>query len=115
MGVTYDAGALIGAERNDRRMWALHAGYLAEEVLPTVPANVLAQAWTGGSSRVNLARMLRPCSIESMDEDRARRGHIGSPRSGRPRCRRGSVAPSRDRLIPSVLDRRQAGRVTMRP
>lgn len=73
MGVTYDAGALIAAERNDRRMWALHAGYLAEEVLPTVPANVLAQAWRGGSSQVNLARMLRPCSIESMDEDRARR------------------------------------------
>jgi hypothetical protein len=26
-------------------MWALHAGYLAEEVIPAVPAPVLAQAW----------------------------------------------------------------------
>jgi hypothetical protein len=24
-GVTYDTGALVAAERNDRRMWALHA------------------------------------------------------------------------------------------
>jgi len=28
-GVTYDTGALIAADRNDRRMWALHAGFLA--------------------------------------------------------------------------------------
>jgi hypothetical protein len=24
-GVTYDTGALLAAERNDRRMWSLHA------------------------------------------------------------------------------------------
>ena len=24
-GVTYDTGALVAAERNNRRMWALHA------------------------------------------------------------------------------------------
>ena len=35
-GVTYDTGALIAAERNDRSLWALHAGFLAEEVVPTV-------------------------------------------------------------------------------
>ncbi len=44
-GVTYDTGALIAAERNDRRMWSLHAGFLAEEVAPVVPAPVLAGAW----------------------------------------------------------------------
>jgi hypothetical protein len=33
-GVTYDTGALVAAERNNRQMWALHAGYLAEEVIP---------------------------------------------------------------------------------
>jgi hypothetical protein len=42
-GVTYDSGALVAAERNTRQMWALHAGYLAEGVIPTVPAAVLAQ------------------------------------------------------------------------
>jgi hypothetical protein len=45
MGVTYDTGALIAADRNDREMWALHAGFLAEEVSPTVPAPVVAEAW----------------------------------------------------------------------
>jgi hypothetical protein len=47
-GVTYDTGALVAAERNNRQMWALHAGYLAEEIIPTVPAGVLAEAWRGG-------------------------------------------------------------------
>jgi hypothetical protein len=51
MGVTYDTGALIAADRNDRAMWALHAGFLAEETAPTVPAPVLADAWGGGRVR----------------------------------------------------------------
>ena len=38
--VTYDTGALVAAERNDRAMWALHAAFLAEEVVPAVPAPV---------------------------------------------------------------------------
>jgi hypothetical protein len=46
-GITYDTGALVAAEGNSRRMWALHAGYLAEEVIPAVPAPVLAEAWRG--------------------------------------------------------------------
>jgi hypothetical protein len=52
-GITYDAGALIAAERNDRRMWALHAGFLAEEVAPVVPVPVLAEAWRGGARQAN--------------------------------------------------------------
>jgi hypothetical protein len=28
--VTYDTGALVAADHNDRRMWALHAGFLAK-------------------------------------------------------------------------------------
>ena len=51
-GVTYDTGALIAADRNDRRMWALHAGFLAE-VSPTVPTPVLAEA--GAAARVRRA------------------------------------------------------------
>jgi hypothetical protein len=35
-GVTYDTGALVAAETDSRRMWALHAGYLDEEVVPLV-------------------------------------------------------------------------------
>ena len=71
-GVTYDTGALVAAERNNRQMWALHAGYLAEEVIPTVPAPVLAEAWRGGSRQASLSRLLRMCDTEPLSEDLAR-------------------------------------------
>jgi predicted nucleic acid-binding protein len=71
-GVTYDTGALVAAERNDRRMWALHAGLLAEEVVPTVPAPVLAEAWRGGARQASLARLLASCDVEPMSEQQAR-------------------------------------------
>lgn len=71
-GVTYDTGALIAADHNDRRMWALHAGFLAEEVSPTVPAPVLAEAWRGGSRQASLTRFLALCSLEEMSEQQAK-------------------------------------------
>lgn len=71
-GVTYDTGALLAAERLDRRMWALHAGYLTEAVVPTVPAPVLAEAWRGGARQAGLSRLLAPCEVEPMTEERAR-------------------------------------------
>jgi hypothetical protein len=74
-GVTYDTGALVAAERDNRQMWALHAGYLAEEVIPTVPAPVLAEAWRGGSRQASLSRLLRMCDTEPMSEELAR--HVG--------------------------------------
>jgi hypothetical protein len=71
-GVTYDTGAFVAAERNDRRMWALHAGFLAEEVVPAVPAPVLAEAWRGGPRQASLSRLLAMCAVEPMSEDQAR-------------------------------------------
>jgi hypothetical protein len=71
-GVTYDTGALVAAERNNRQMWALHAGYLAEEVIPTAPAPVLAEAWRGGSRQASLSRLLRACDTEPMSENLAK-------------------------------------------
>lgn len=71
-GVTYDTGALIAADRNDRRMWALHAGFLAEEAVVTVPSAVVAEAWRGGSRQANLARLLALCEIEDLTYEQAR-------------------------------------------
>ncbi|MGQ0521927.1 MAG: twitching motility protein PilT [Actinomycetota bacterium] len=71
-GVTYDTGALVAGERNDRRMWALHAGFLVEEILPVVPAPVLAEAWRGGARQASLARLLALCDVEPMSEEQAR-------------------------------------------
>ena len=72
-GVTYDTGALIAAERNDRRMWALHLGFLVLDIVPTVPAPVVAEAWRGGSRQASLSRFLQGCGIEELGSDQARR------------------------------------------
>lgn len=72
-GVTYDTGALIAADRNDREMWALHAGFLAEEAVITVPSPVVAEAWRGGGRQANLSRLLALCSVEELSYEQARR------------------------------------------
>lgn len=71
-GVTYGTGALIAAERNDRRMWALHAGFLALETAPTVPAAVLVEAWRGGAGQASLARLLALCKVDDLEDRGAR-------------------------------------------
>jgi hypothetical protein len=81
-GVTYDTGALVAAERNNRAMWALHAGFLAEEVVPVVPAPVLAEAWRGGARQASLSRLLALCEIEPMSEAQSRAVGVLSGRSG---------------------------------
>ena len=70
-GITYDTGALVAAERNDRNMWALHRRALERGTRPTVPAGVLGQAWRGGP-QAELSRLLKGCRIEALDTIRAR-------------------------------------------
>ena len=70
-GITYDAGALIAAERNDRRLWALHRRALERGLVPIVPAGVLGQGWRGGP-QAQMARLLTGCRIEHLDGARAR-------------------------------------------
>ncbi|MGC8514364.1 MAG: twitching motility protein PilT [Acidimicrobiales bacterium] len=72
-GVTYDTGALVAGDRNDRRMWALHVAFIAEEVVPSVSAPAVAEAWRGGHPQASLAMMLAGCEIEAMTSDLARR------------------------------------------
>lgn len=82
VGVTYDTGALIAADRNDRTMWALHSRFLAAGVSPTVPAPVLAEAWRGGARQANLARLLALCEVEPLSEDQAKAVGILGAKSG---------------------------------
>jgi hypothetical protein len=63
-------------------MWALHAGFLVEEVAPVVPAPVLAEAWRGGLRQANLVRMLAMCNVEWMTEEQARQVGVLAGRSG---------------------------------
>lgn len=70
-GLTYDAGALIAAERGDRRMWSIHRRILERHRQPTVSTAVLAQVWRGGPQAL-LSRFVRNCRIEPVTEARAR-------------------------------------------
>jgi rRNA-processing protein FCF1 len=71
-GVAYDSGALIAAERGERRMWARHRALLLHRVVPVVPAPVVAQCWRGTARQAQLARLLAGCEIELLDDTRAR-------------------------------------------
>ena len=70
-GLTYDAGALIAAESNQRTLWAVHRQALERGLRPVVPAAVLGQAWRGGP-QAELSRLLKGCRVEALDEARTR-------------------------------------------
>lgn len=72
MAITYDTGALVAADRGERRMWARHRALLERHEVPTVPAPVLAQGWRGGARQALLSRLLAGCQVEALDEPRAR-------------------------------------------
>ena len=72
MGVTYDTGALVAADRGERRVWARHRALLVRREVPTVPAPVVAQSWRGGSRQVLLVRLLTGCDVEALDDEQAR-------------------------------------------
>jgi hypothetical protein len=69
VGLTYDTGALIAADRGDRRMWLLHRRALDRGETPTVPAPVVVEAWRG---QPLLARLLVGTVVEPLDDAGAR-------------------------------------------
>lgn len=72
-GLTYDTGALVAAEHNDRRMWALHARALQRGILPTVPASVVVEAWRGPGA---VGRLLEGCVVEALVGSTAREAGV---------------------------------------
>ncbi len=71
-GLVYDAGALVAADRNNRRIWAIHRRALERGIVPQVPATVLIQTWRS-SRQAHLARLLKGSDIVELGEWRARR------------------------------------------
>ncbi len=70
--VVYDAGALIAAERSERRFWAEHRIRLELGLLPCVPAPIVAQV-SRSPQQVQLRRLLRGCEVVALDEAGAHR------------------------------------------
>jgi predicted nucleic acid-binding protein len=73
-GAVLDAGALVGFERNDRRVVAIVARALEHQDPLLVPAGVVAQVWRDGSRQTRLARLLGApqCEVISLDDRQAR-------------------------------------------
>ncbi len=71
VGLVYDAGALVAAERNDLRFWALHRRALERGVVPVVPTPVLAQVWRGAGQHA-VSALLQGCRTEPLDAPDAR-------------------------------------------
>ena len=68
--VVYDAGALVAAERNDRRFWLGHRIRLEAGIVPIVPAPVVAQV-SRSYRQAQLRRLLRGCEVLALDEPTA--------------------------------------------
>lgn len=69
-----DTGALIGFERNERRVVAIIARALEHHDPLLVPAGVVAQAWRDGRRQTRLARLLGSpqCEVLVLDDRQAR-------------------------------------------
>lgn len=80
-GLVCDAGALLAAERDDRRVWALRRRAFERGSPPVVPTPVLVQVWRG-SGDPNLARFLEGCEVEPLEEADARAAGAALGRSG---------------------------------
>ena len=62
MTVVYDTGALIAADRNQRRMWAEHRARLEAGIVPLTTAPVIAEA-SRSPQQVQLRRFLGGCDV----------------------------------------------------
>ncbi len=69
-----DTGALIGFERNERRVVAIVARALDHHDALLVPAGAVAQAWRDATRQVRLARLLGSplCEVIALDDRGAR-------------------------------------------
>lgn len=84
-GLTLDAGALIAYERGEERIREILAVAYARGLVPTIPAIALAEVWRGDPQDARVARLLKACSIETVDERLARaagRLRRATPRAG---------------------------------
>ncbi|HEX2699936.1 MAG TPA: hypothetical protein VHM89_06995 [Acidimicrobiales bacterium] len=73
-GAVLDAGALVGFERNDRRVVGIVARALHHGDALIVPAGVVGQVWRDGARQVRLVRLLGSpvCQVVALEDAGAR-------------------------------------------
>lgn len=107
MGVVYDAGALVAAERRSARMLDAHRLFLADGVVPIVPTIVLGQVWRGVASAAMLSWMLKGCRLDPLDVVTAKlSGHL---------CGRAGTSDLADAVVAVLAARRDGAIVTSDP
>jgi predicted nucleic acid-binding protein len=77
VGITFDAGGLIGLDRDDRRVIVLLARAAEAGAGVTVPATALAQAIRRPDRQVRLARLIRQPTTDVVTLDRVDATHVG--------------------------------------
>ncbi len=77
LGVTLDAGALIGLDRGDRRVVALLARAQETSARVTIPATALAQAVRNPARQARLARLVRQPATNVVALDRVDAAGVG--------------------------------------
>jgi predicted nucleic acid-binding protein len=70
--IVYDAGALVAADRGDRKLWAEFAIAVAERRPVVIPSPVLTQAWRGWRTQARLAKLLGGCRVLPPEESVAK-------------------------------------------
>lgn len=70
MTIVYDAGVLVGADRNDRKTWVEHRIRLERDVVPITTAPVVAQV-SRSARQAPLHRFLRGCHIVAFVPEQA--------------------------------------------
>ncbi len=82
MTTLFDAGALIGLDRNDRAMWVRLKGLYISGEVPVTHGGVVGQVWRGGARQARLATALAGVDVRPLDErlGRVAGGLLGSSR-----------------------------------
>jgi predicted nucleic acid-binding protein len=77
VGITFDAGGLIGLDRDARQVIVLLARAAEAGARVTVPATALAQAIRRPERQVRLARLIRQPTTDVVVLDRVDATHVG--------------------------------------
>lgn len=82
--ITFDAGALIACERNDRQMSAILTRINTLGTQIAVPAGALGQVWRNNPKQALLARLIKSARVNvvALDEDAAKEAGVLCGQSG---------------------------------
>lgn len=71
-GFVLDTGALLAADRAERRWVVLWDHMVRNDIVPVIPAGVVGQSWRGGPRAARMARLLAAAEVVALEDARAR-------------------------------------------